>query len=78
MDILKNIYPNAFKATELKDFIIALAIYVLIDLVCGVLIGFLVKFPVIWVLFSILGSVINLYALIGIILSVLVFAKVIE
>lgn len=78
MDLLKKVYPNAFKATELKDLIIALVIYVLIDVVCGFVIGLLAKIPLIGILFSILGSVIGLYALVGIILSVLVFVKVLK
>ena len=78
MDMLKKFYPNAFKATELKAFIIALVIYVLIDVVCGCVIGFLAKIPLIGIIFSILGTVIGLYALIGVILSVLVFVKVLK
>ena len=78
MDILKKAYPHAFKANELKDFIVALIIYVLIDAVCGAVIGLLAQIPLIGLVFSILGSLIGLYALIGIVLSVLVFAKVLK
>ncbi len=78
MDMLKRLFPNAFKATEIKAFVIALIIYVLVDIVCGFAIGLLAKIPLIGIIFSILGSVVGLYALIGIILSVLVFVKVID
>ena len=78
MDTLKKFFPHAFKATELKDFIIALIIYVLIDIVCGFVIGLLAKIPLIGILFSILGAVVGLYALIGVVLSLLVFVKVIK
>ncbi len=78
MDMLKKFYPNAFAASELNSFIIALVIYVIIDVVCGLIIGFLAKIPFVGIIFSILGTVVGLYALIGIILSVLVFAKVIK
>ena len=78
VDLLKKFYPNAFKSKELNSFIIALVIYVLIDVICGFVIGFLVKVPLVGIIFSILGSVIGLYALIGIILSILVFVKVLE
>jgi len=78
MDILKKFFPNAFKSTELNPFIIALIVYVVVDVICGLVIGLLAKIPVIGILFSIVGSVIGLYALAGIILSILVFVKVIK
>lgn len=78
MDALKKFFPHAFKATELKAFIIALVIYVLIDIVCGAVIGLLAKIPLIGIIFSLLGSLIGLYALVGIVLSILVFVKVIK
>ncbi|MBE6902981.1 MAG: hypothetical protein E7480_00025 [Ruminococcaceae bacterium] len=78
MEMLKKFFPNAFKATDLKSFITALVIYVLIDIVCGFVIGLLAKIPLIGIIFSIVGSLVGLYALVGIILSVLVFVKVIK
>ena len=78
MDVLKKAYPHAFKATELKDFIIALVIYVLIDVVCGVVISLLAQIPVLGIVFSLLGSLIGLYALVGIVLSILVVVKVLK
>ena len=78
MDILKKIFPHAFKSTETQPFIISLVIYLLVDIVCGVVIGLLAKIPLIGIIFSILGSIVGLYALIGIILSILVFVKVLK
>lgn len=78
MDALKKFFPHAFKATELTPFIVSLVIYVLVDVVCGFVIGLLAKLPILGVIFSILGSVVGLYALAGIILSILVFVKVLK
>lgn len=78
MDILKKFFPTAFKSNDLKPFIISLIVYLLIDIVCGVVIGVLAKLPLIGIIFSLIGTIIGLYALIGIILSVLVFVKVIK
>ena len=78
MDMLKKFFPNAFSAKELRAFIIALVIYVLIDIVCGFVIGLLAKLPIIGTIFGLLGSLVGLYAFVGIILSILVFAKVIK
>ncbi len=78
MDMLKKFFPHAFKATEVQNFIISLIIYAVIDVVCGVVIGLLAKIPLIGILFSLLGSLIGLYATAGIVLSILVFVKVIK
>ena len=78
MDILKKVFPTAFKANDLKAFIIALVIYALIDIVCGFVIGLLAKLPLIGIIFSLLGSVVGIYALVGIVLTILVFVKVIK
>ncbi|MBQ8359943.1 MAG: hypothetical protein IJ030_00630 [Oscillospiraceae bacterium] len=78
MDILKKYFPHAFKATELTAFIITLIIYVLIDVVCGFVIGLLAKIPVLGIIFGLLGSLVGLYALVGIVLSILVFVKVLK
>ena len=75
MDILKKFFPISFSAKELKPFIISLVIYVLVDVVCGFVIGLLAKIPVLGILFSLLGSIIGLYALMGIVLSVFVFVN---
>lgn len=78
MEALKKFFPHAFKANDVKALIISLVIYVLIDVVCGFVIGLLAKIPLIGIIFSILGTVVGLYALVGIILSILVFVKVIK
>ena len=78
MEALKKFFPHAFKANDVKALIISLVIYVLIDVVCGFVIGLLAKIPLIGIIFSILGTVVGLYALVGIILSIRVFVKVIK
>lgn len=78
MDMLKKFFPNAFKATETKPFVIALITYVLVDIVCGVVIGLLAKLPIVGIIFSLLGSLVGLYAFVGIVLSILVFVKVVK
>lgn len=78
MDMLKKFFPNAFKATELKAFIIALILYAVIDVVCGVVIGLLARIPLIGIIFSLLGSLVGIYALAGVVLSILVFVKVLK
>ncbi len=78
MDVLKQLYSFAFKAKELNDLIKALIIYVVIDIVCGLVIGLLTKLPIVGFLFVIIGGIAGLYALGGIIISLLVFFKVLK
>lgn len=78
MDILKKYFPIAFKAKELQAFIVSLVIFVIVDVVCGLVIGLLAQIPIIGIIFSIIGYAVGLYALVGIVLSILVFLKVIE
>ena len=77
-DVLKKIFPQAYKSTELTPFIVSLILYVLVDVVCGFVIGLLAKLPILGVIFSLLGSLVGLYALVGIVLSILVFVKVLK
>ena len=76
--MLKKYFPRAYKSKDLGSFIVSLIIYALIDIVCGFIIGLLAKLPIIGIIFSLLGSLIGLYALVGIILSILVFVKILK
>ena len=78
MDILKKYWPHAFKATELNNLIITLIIYILVDVVCGVVISLLAKLPIVGVLFGVIGTLVGIYALAGIVLAILIFAKVLK
>ena len=78
METVKKYFPHAFKAEDVKSLVIALVVYVLIDIVCGAVIGLLAKIPVLGIIFGILGSLVGLYALIGIILSILAFLKIVK
>ena len=78
MDVLKKYFPRAFKSNELYAFIVSLVIYFLIDAVCGIVIGLLSNIPLIGFIFGLIGALVGLYAFVGIVLSILVFVKVIK
>lgn len=78
MEFLKKYLPHAFKAKQTNDFIVSLIIYAAIAIVGGAIIGLLAKLPIIGLIFSIVGAIVDLYALVGIVLSILVFVKVIK
>ena len=78
MDILKKYLPHAFKVKDVNSLIVALLIYIVIDIVCGFVIGLLAKLPIIGIVFGLGGSLVGLYALLGIVLSILVFLKIVK
>ena len=78
MDILKKLFPHAFKSTDTTPFVIALVIYVVIGVVGGVVIGLLTGIPLLGWLFVLLGSIVDLYSLGGIVFSILTFTKVLK
>lgn len=80
MDMVKKLWPMPFGIEEknLKSFLIQLVIFVVICAVVGWLIGILAGIPIIGIIFSILGAVVELYGLVGIILCVLKFLGVVK
>lgn len=79
MDILKKVFPISFKFTQdVANLIIGILIYVVGGAVAGAVIGFLTGIPLVGWLFGIVGSLIGIYSLAGIVIQVLVFAKVLK
>ena len=78
MDTLKKFFPHAFKAVDVKSLVISIIIYLVIGIVGGLILGLLSAIPLIGWLFSIVGALLDLYTLVGIVLAVLVFAKVLK
>ncbi len=80
MDLLKKIWPTPFKikAKDIASFLIQLIIFVVIVAVVGYLISVLAGIKIIGVIFSILGSLIGIYKIVGIVLCVLKFLDIVK
>jgi len=79
MDILKKIFPIAFKSADKNEFIASLVIHGIALLLGGGLLGLLaLDIPVLGLILGITGTVLELYCLGGIALSILTFLKVIQ
>jgi hypothetical protein len=80
MDILKLVFPFSFKVKEknVTDLVVTLIIYVVLAVVGGLLLGLLSWLPILGVIFIILGSLLDLYALIGIALAILNFFNLLK
>lgn len=75
MDLIKKLWPTPFKIKE-KDvvsFVVQLIIFVVLCGVVGFLIGILAGFPIIGFVFGLIGSLMEIYGLVGIILCILKF-----
>ena len=78
MDMLKKFFPDAFRSKDINSFIVTLLIYGVGSILAGFVLGLLAKIPLVGFVFSLIGAVVGLYALVGIVLAILVFTKVIE
>lgn len=75
MKMLKQIFPQAFKAKDVVGLIVALLVYIVGGGIVGWVLGLLAKIPLLGLIFQLLGFVVWAYGLIGIVLTVLVFLK---
>ncbi len=73
MSFLKSLWPTPFRVGKgnVVSFLIQLVIFIVICAVVGWLISLLAGIPVIGVIFSILGGLMELYGLVGIVLCIL-------
>lgn len=87
MDMLKKIFPVAFKYKDTgKDLAIGIIVHIVVAIIAGILIWLATALtgwiPVAgaiigWIL-GLVSSLIGLYALVGIVLEILAFAKAFE
>ena len=82
MDLLRTFFPISFRSYTKDNFIVALVIYIIADVAAGitsvVLGSVLGAIPIIGMTVTLTCSLIGLYATAGIVLSILVFTKVIK
>lgn len=80
MDMLRKIWPTPFNIAEknVVSFVVQLIIFVVICAVVGWLISFLAGIPVLGLIFKIVGSLIEVYGLVGIVLCVLKFLGLVK
>lgn len=78
MALIKSLFPFSFQSKTLKNLLITILIYIVLDVVCGLIVGLLGKIPLVGFLFSIVGWVLGLYFLVGIVLAILHFLGVLK
>ena len=80
MDTLKKFFPISFKYTgSVKDLIIGIVTYLVAGLSVSFLLGLVGKIlPFLGLILGLVGGIFDLYCTVGIVLQVLVFAKVLK
>lgn len=78
MDILNKVFPISFKCDTKDNFIKALIIYIIANVAAGIVTAFTASIPVLSFLFGLASSAVGLYATAGIVISILVFTKVLH
>lgn len=82
MQFLKTIFPFSFRPIDTRAFIITLLIYAGIGAVAGIVIGFCSRIWLIgWLfrwIFRIIGGLVDIYVLVGVVLTILSFTRLIE
>ncbi len=75
MNLIKKVWPTPFKIKEkdVTSLVVQLVIFVVICALIGWGIGVLAGIPIVGILCSIVGALVEIYGLIGIILCVLKF-----
>ena len=77
-DAVKKYFPHAFKAKDVKSLIIGLIVYALIAFVSGLVLGLLGIIPILGFIFRVIGWLFEVYCIAGVIITILVFIKVIQ
>ena len=79
MDTLKKFFPLSFKfAKDVANLIIGIIIYLVIGAVAPAILGILGFLPIIGWILGIVSSLVGIYCLAGIVIQILVFAKVLK
>jgi len=78
MDTLKKFFPYSFGAADVTALVIKIIVYVVVAAVVSIVIKLLAWIPVLGWIIGILGGLVDLYILIGIVLVVLDYLKVLK
>lgn len=80
MDTLKKLFPQAVKVKpeDAASLVIAILLYIVFGAVAVAIIGWLTAIPYVGFIFGLIGTLVGIYSVAGIVISVLVFCKVLQ
>ncbi|MBP1576907.1 MAG: hypothetical protein J6C75_00340 [Oscillospiraceae bacterium] len=74
---MKDFFPLSAKSTDAKNLVISILLYVVISIAIGFVLGFFTGIPLIGTLIKLISGLADLYCLAGIVVSIMIFAKVV-
>ena len=79
MQFLRSLWPTPFKIKkgDVVSLIVQLVIFLVVCAVVGWLIGILAGIPILGIIFTLLGSLMEIYSLVGIVLCILKFLGIV-
>ena len=78
MDKLKQLFPLSFRGTEMKDMIVSIILYIVVAAIASVLIWVVALIPIVNLVVGIVGTLVDIYVLVGIVLAVLSYFNVLK
>ena len=79
MDMIKKLFPYSFGAKDAKELLIKIVTYLVVGLVVGLICWVVGLIPILGPIVAwLVGSVVSLYNLVGIVLAVLDYLKVLK
>ena len=79
MELVKKIFPLSFtEKNTIGALIINILIQIVVCAVAGLLIGICAQIPVVGIIIGLVGGLVGIYEIVGIVLSILDYAKVLK
>lgn len=79
MDMLKKIFPLSFSfADTIVNLVVGIVIYLVAPALASVVLGLLAKIPLLGIIFAVINWALGIYALVGLVLLVLVYLKLVK
>ena len=75
--MLKTLFPLSNNIKDLSTLIFRIIIFVVMDIICGTVIGLFASLPVVGVIFATVGFIVGVYFLASILVAVLDYAGII-
>lgn len=78
MSKMKQLWPRSFEADSVKGVLVALAFYVILNIIVGFVVGLLEGLPILGFAFKIFKAILILYVFTGISLAVLNYFGIVK
>lgn len=78
MDMLKKFFPLSFGSKDVANLVVKALIYLVVGIIAGFAIGILANIPVINLVTGLVGTLVELYCVVGIVIAILDYLKILK